>query len=156
MENFFNYITQPLKSEDVDIWFRVNNIISEKLDLFSDFTKGLNFIVVDTYLGNQNVSNETKIKYSSIDDENHFKWCWNKNIENFKKENLFFEFEGEHYDYYKSFFQEIFYTQNDQRVRESVEKFFKELFDMKKSFTKSDLDMISTIYKSLDKNLKKI
>lgn len=155
MENFFNYITQPLKPEDVDVWFRVNNIIPEKLELFSDFTKGLNSIVIDTYLGNQNLPNETKIKLSSVDDDNHFKWCWTKNIENFTKESLFFEIDGDHYDYYKSFFQEVFYEQNDQRVRESVEKFFNELFDMKKSFTKSDLDMILSIYKSLDKNLKK-
>ena len=30
-----------------------------------------------------------------------------------------------------------------------------ELFDVKKPFTKSDLDMLSTVYKILDNNLKK-
>jgi hypothetical protein len=30
------------------------------------------------------------------------------------------------------------------------------LFDMEKGFTISDLDMVSTIYKYLDKNIKKV
>lgn len=53
MENFFNYITKPLNPEDVDIWFRANNIIPEKLELFSDFSHSLYLIVVETYLGEE-------------------------------------------------------------------------------------------------------
>jgi len=41
MENFFNYITKPVRPEDVDVWFRSNNIIPEKLELFYDFTYSL-------------------------------------------------------------------------------------------------------------------
>ena len=37
MENFFDYISKPMKPDDVDIWLRVNNIVPEKLELFSDF-----------------------------------------------------------------------------------------------------------------------
>ena len=50
MENFFNYITKPVRPEDVDVWFRSNNIIPEKLELFYDFTYSLNKTIVDTYL----------------------------------------------------------------------------------------------------------
>jgi hypothetical protein len=32
--NFFNYITKNLDPEEVDIWFRVNNIIPEKMELY--------------------------------------------------------------------------------------------------------------------------
>ena len=42
MENFFNYITQPVKPEDVEKWFKGNNILNEKLELFSDFSHSLN------------------------------------------------------------------------------------------------------------------
>ena len=90
---------------------------------------------------------------SEDDNEKHFLWCWKKILDNFKKEGLSFDVEGEHYDYFKSFFDEIFYNQKDEKVRKSISNFFNDLFDVKKPFTKSDLDMISTIYKMLDKHM---
>lgn len=155
MENFFNYITKPLNPEDVDLWFRINNIIPEKLELFSDFSHSLNLLICETYLGEDLKSNETKITLTEEDKEKHFSWCWGKTLDNFEKENLFFEKNGEHYDYFKSFFEEIFYNQKEKVVRDSINNFFNDLFDLNKPFTKSDLDMISAIYKLLDKNLKK-
>jgi hypothetical protein len=154
MENFFNYITKPLNPEDVDVWFRVNNIIPEKLELFSDFSHSLNITIVDTYLGENTLPNETKIIMSEDDNVKHFDWCWNKTISSFEKENINFSIKGEHYDYFQSFFNDIFYNQSDDKIRKSIGNFFSDLFDIKKPFTKSDLDMISTIYKTLDRNLK--
>lgn len=153
MENFFNYITKPLNPEDVDIWFKANNIIFEKLELYSDFSHSLYYLIVDTYLGDNQVSNETKITLSDEDKLKHFDWCWTKTITNFSKEEIFFENEGEHYDYFKTFFEDIFYNQPEENIRKSIGNFFKDLFDREKSFTKSDLDMILTIYKLLDKYL---
>ena len=155
MENFFNYITKPLNPEDVDIWFRANNIIPEKLELFSDFSHSLYLVVVDTYLGEETDPNETKIVMSDDDNKKHFEWCWNKIIDNFKKEDINFSLKGEHFDYFEAFFNDIFYNQDNDKIRHSIDNFFDDLFDIKKPFTKSDLDMISTIYKHLDKNLKK-
>lgn len=153
MENFFNYVTKPLPPEDVDIWFKSNNIIPEKLELYSDFSHSLNLLIIETYLGEQPQSNETKITLSEEDNTKHFEWCWDKQIENFKKEGIVFDNRGEHFDYFKSFFDEIFYNQKEDKIRKSIEGFFNDLFDMKKPFTKSDLDMISTIYKMLDKHM---
>lgn len=155
MENFFDYISKPMKPEDVDIWLRVNNIIPEKLELFSDFSHTLNMIIVETYLGEPPPSNETKITITNEDNDKHFEWCWNKVIIGFSKENIVFESKGDHYDYFKTFFDDIFYNQKEEKVRKSIGHFFNDLFDMKKSFTKSDLDMIVTIYKLLEKNMKK-
>ena len=154
MENFFNYITKPLNSEDVDVWFKINNIYPEKIELFSDFVHSLNYIVRDTYLGEYDEENkETKINYTDEDNKKHFQWCWNKTIDNFEKENLIFERTGEHYEYFESFFMEIFYDQKEKKVRDSIEKFFEELFENDRVYTKSDLDMIYSIYKNLDKTL---
>jgi hypothetical protein len=154
MENFFNYITKPLSPEDVDIWFRANNIILEKLELFSDFSHSLNYLIVDTYLGESSVPNETKITLSTEDKIKHFTWCWNKVISNFEKEGIHFENEGEHYEYFKTFFEDIFYNQPEDKIRNSIGNFFNDLFDREKPFTKSDLDMIATIYKILDRSIK--
>jgi hypothetical protein len=153
MENFFNYVTKPLPPEDVDIWFKGNNIIPEKLELYSDYSHSLNLLIIDTYLGEQPQSNETKITLTEEDNTKHFEWCWDKQIESFKKEGVSFDNRGEHFDYFKSFFDEIFYNQKEDKIRKSIEGFFDDLFDMKKPFTKSDLDMISTIYKMMDKHM---
>ena len=48
---------------------------------------------------------------------------------------------------------EIFYNQKNINVRNSIEHFFKELFDREIVFTKSDLDLYTELYKLLDKNI---
>jgi hypothetical protein len=154
MENFFNYISKPIDPEDVELWFRINNIYPEKMNLFFDFIISLNMLINDTYLGEEDeITKETKITLSDEDMTKHFKWCWDKTIDNFEKENLLFDKEGEHYDYFESFYMEIYYQQKNKKIRESIENFFEELFSSKKPYTKSDLDMILSIYKGLDRTL---
>jgi hypothetical protein len=153
MENFFNYISKPLLPEDVDVWFRVNNIIPEKMELYSDFTHSLNNLILETYLGETD-NNETKIILTETDDKNHFEWCWDKVLTNFNQENIKFNKRGDHYEYFDSFFDETFYHQKDVNLKASIGNFFTDLFNNKKVFTKSDLDMVTTIYKLLDKQLK--
>ena len=155
MENFFNYLSKPIPNEDVDLWFRINNILPEKLELFSDFTLSLNFLIEETYLGETDSNIETKIKLSTEDNRKHFEWCFNKIISNFKKETINFKNKGEHFDYFKTFFEDVFYNQKEEQVRKSVNKFLIELFNVDKTFTKSDLDMLGIIYKILDRNLVK-
>ena len=55
---------------------------------------------------------------------------------------------------FESFFDETFYSQKEYKVKTSIGHFFTDLFNYKKTFTKSDLDMITAIYKVLDKHLK--
>ena len=156
MENFFNYITKPLPNDEVVTWFDANNIVYEKLELFADFSVSVYELMKNTYLGESNVPNDTKIVLSEEDDQKHFEWCWYKTIENFKKEGIEFKRSGEHLEYFKTFYAELFYKQKEEMLRNGVKQFFEELFDLQKPFTKSDLDMILTIYKYLDKNIKKI
>jgi hypothetical protein len=152
MENFFNYLSKNLDQDEVDIWFNANNIIPEKLELYYDFTISLYNLITDTYLG-ENVDNETKVVLSDEDNQKHFNWCWKKTVDNFTKEGLEFNQDGDHYDYFKSFFDEIYYKQENKNIKDSIGKFFSDVFDREKPFTRSDMDMIYTIYKSLDKNL---
>jgi hypothetical protein len=153
MDNFLNYITKNLDPEQVDIWFRVNNIIPEKMDLYYDLSYSLYLLIKTTYLGDEDNSIETNVKMDDSDNIKHFNWCWGKTIENFKKENIVFEVEGDHYDYFLSLFSEIYYGQTKGIVRDSIDVFFNDLFNREKPFTQVDLDLIFNIYKSLDKNL---
>jgi hypothetical protein len=153
MDNFFNYITKNLNPEDVDTWFRSNNIISEKMELYYDFSYSLHLLIKSTYLGSKNEKNETLVKMTNEDDINHFDWCWKQTVENFKKESIIFRMDGDHYKYFFTLFDEIFYKQEKEQIRESIDVFFNDLFNKDKPFTQVDLDLIYNIYKSLDNNL---
>ena len=153
MDNFLNYITKNLDPEQVDIWFRVNNIIPERMDLYYDLSYSLFLLIKTTYLGYDDEYSETKVKMTNEDNQNHFDWCWDKIIENFRKENIKFNERGEHYDYFLNLFNEIYYTQNKDIIRNSIDAFFNDLFNRDKSFTQVDLDLVFNIYKSLDKNV---
>lgn len=150
--NFFKWMTQPISIDEIEIWMNVNNMIREKIELFSDFSFSLYNLINDTYLGDDNTK-ETNIVLSDDEKKMHFDWCWNKTIDNFTKENLFFNRTGDHYDYFSGFFKDAFYFQKDDKVRKSIDSFFKELYYNFEGYTKSDLDMITEIYKMLDKNL---
>jgi hypothetical protein len=153
MDNFFNYITKNLEIEEVDIWFKANNIIPEKMELYYDLSYSLYLLIQKTYLGNVENNKETKVEMSEEDNTKHFNWCWNKTIENFNKENIKFQNDGDHYDYFFSLFNELYYKQNKETIRNSIDVFFLDLFNREKPFTQVDLDLIYNIYKTLDKNL---
>ena len=153
MDNFFNYITKNLEIEEVDVWFKVNNIIPEKMELYYDLSYSLYLLIQKTYLGNGENNKETKVEMSEEDNTKHFNWCWNKTIENFNKENIKFQNDGDHYDYFFSLFNELYYKQNKETIRNSIDVFFLDLFNREKPFTQVDLDLIYNIYKTLDKNL---
>jgi hypothetical protein len=153
MTNFFNYITKNIDPEQVDTWFRSNYIIPEKMELYYDFSYSIFLLIKTTYLGSLNNKNETNIEMTDEDNQKHFDWCWKKTIENFKKENINFTLDGEHYDYFLSLFSEIYYNQNSEDIKNSIDIFFNDLFNREKAFTQVDLDLIYNIYKSLDKNL---
>ena len=151
MDNFFNWMAKPLPQEEIIIWFNIHNMLYEKIELYGDISKSLNYIISDTYLGDE--VSETKITLSNEDKESHFDWCWNKMVENFRKENVIIKHGGEHKDYFKSFFDDTFYNQGKIEIRKSITKFFEEIFDTNRNYTKSDLDLLTELYKLLEKNI---
>lgn len=154
MDLLFNWISKPMNPEDVDAWFRANNIIPEYSELFRDFSLSLFYLIRGTYLGDSHGdSNHTKIGMTEDDKKSHFQWCWNTTIGNFEKENILFEFSENDYDYFESFFFEVFYEQNDFKVKIAIEEFFKELFHKNRTFSKSDLEMFTDVYKVLERSL---
>jgi hypothetical protein len=154
MENFYSWMMKPVNHDDVEVWFNVNNMIYEKRQLFSDFTLGLHYLIKSTYLGDDTDNkSETKLVLSQEEKISHFDWCWKKTIENFSKENIKFNLKGEHREYYEKFFMDLFYNAENKTISENIDAFFYELFDEEKMFTKSDLDMLTEIYKLLNKNI---
>lgn len=154
MNQFFNWLSKPMKEEDIRTWYMAHNIIPELNELFKDFCFSFYLLLVDTYLGdNHQVITETKIGMTNEDKNKHFDWCWNKTLDNFKKENIYFKFKQADYEYFKSFFFEVFYNQEDIEFREALRTFLQELFDLNRPASKSDLEMYTDVYKTLERSL---
>ncbi len=154
MENFFNWMAKPVPTDEVIIWFNVHNMIYERIELYGDIFKSLNHTIVDTYMGEpQGNSSETKISLSQEDKDLHFEWCWKHVVENFNKENIRIKLDGDHKNYFKSFYMDTFYNQSERSIKESIPVFLQEIFDVSTPFSKSDLDMITEMYKLMEKNI---
>ena len=153
MENFFNWMSKVIPNDEVTIWFNVHNMNYEKIDLYGDIFKSLNYVIVDTYMGYTSSSLETKIILTQEDKESHFNWCWDKVIKDFRKEDIVIKESGEHQEYFKSFFMDTFYNHSDKKVRDSIPRFLFGIFDIYKPFSESDLEILTHLYKLLEKSI---
>jgi hypothetical protein len=76
-ETYLEFISSESYKEQIDIWFRAYNICREKTELYYDFLMSLYNLMEETYLGSDVMENEQ-------DQKNHFTWCWDKIIDNFR------------------------------------------------------------------------
>lgn len=147
-EGYIEFVTSESYKHQIDIWYRAYNINHEKINLFYDFVSSLYELVNSTYLG-------TDFIKSDADRKNHFVWCWNKTIENFSHEKIYFKETGSHFDYFWNFFDEAYYivVLNGDTIR--IPEYFYKLFNFKHKKSRSELDLLTEIYKQLELNLKK-
>jgi hypothetical protein len=143
-------MAKPLPKDEIIIWFNIHNMTYEKIELYGDIFKSLNQIIVDTYLGDD--ISVTKIILSYDDKISHFEWCWKKMINDFRRENILIKYDGEHKEYFKSFYIDTFYNQKEDSVKKSIPKFLREIFDVDYMYSKSDLDLLTELYKLIEKN----
>lgn len=130
-----------------DIWCRTYNISREKIELFHDFLVSLYELIDDTYLGPKFIQGK--------DEKIHFTWCWNKTIENFSKEKIYFKERGTHYEYFWVFFLEAYYITQYKGESLKIKDYFYLLFNLKQIKTRSELDVLSEVYKIFEQNFKK-
>ena len=155
MGRFFDWLAKPMDKEDINAWYLANNITPELTELFRDFCFSFLNLLKDTYLGDDFSDNkETKVGMTTNQKKEHFKWCWDKTIKNFNKESIDFKFNNDDSEFFESFFFEVFYNQPDQKVKEQINNFFKQIFDRGFNKTKSDIEMFTDIYKVLERSLK--
>ena len=155
MGRFFDWLAKPMDKEDINAWYLANNITPELTELFRDFCFSFLNLLKDTYLGDDfNDNKETKVGMTTNQKKEHFKWCWDKTIRNFNKESIDFKFNNDDSEFFESFFFEVFYNQPDQKVKDQINNFFKQIFDRGFNKTKSDIEMFTDIYKVLERSLK--
>lgn len=140
-------VSDEIKSE-LEYWFRYNNLSREKMNLFYDFIISLNNTLEKTYLGSDVLFEENDIK-------GHFNWCWNNVINNFTKERIFFKDKGNHYDYFWQFYFDAYYLKKINEEEILLKEHFTRLFNFTIKKTPSELEILVTIYKIFNYNLKK-
>lgn len=142
--DFIDYVSRPMNKEDIVLMYRINNVMPERSGLYLDFSESLFDLVVSTYLGDD-----------IMDDKNvkeHFNWCWNTTINNFKKEKIHFESQ-ELYDYFFILFHETFYNEKDKTEVNFLLQFWRDIFSYSKTKTSSELESFLELYKIFDKSL---
>jgi hypothetical protein len=155
MGRFFDWLAKPMDKEDINAWYLANNITPELTELFRDFCFSFLNLLKETYLGDDFSDNkETKVGMTTDQKKEHFKWCWNKTILNFNKESIDFKFNENDAEFFESFFFEVFYNQPDQKIKEQIDNFFRQIFDKSSNKTKSDIEIFTDIYKVLERSLK--
>ena len=143
-----NYINTPMGKENIVLLYNANNIKYEKCELFNDYVQSLIILIFDTYMGDE---------FTDADDQrNHFKWCWNKNSDNFKKEGLKIG-DARTYNYFMEFMFEVYYpvqkkTENTT-LTFNILKLWSYIFDYNNIKTKSDIDTLIEIYKLFESSL---
>lgn len=144
--DFIEYLHKPIGFDKLKTFYKTNNINTCKVELYYDFIFGLLHIIRDTYPGDDVMSEET------ID--SHFKFCWNKNLDNFKKEDINFEFVNlEIQNYLYNMCYDVFYQSPDKDNSILILfSTFNKLFNLNdETKTKSDLDIFIELYKSFNK-----
>lgn len=144
--DFIEYISKNMEKDDLMLLYKINNITQEKLELFFDFIYSLNELVLTTYMGDDVTIGEEK--------NNHFKWCWSKVISSFKEERIYFIDVTELFNYFKEFYKESFYYEEDKDI-DSIKKiteFWGQLFDFSKGKTMSEYETLLELYKIFNKS----
>ena len=147
-EGYLEFIESESYKQQIDIWYRVYNIVRERTILYYDFLKSLYELIEETYMGPDVMSFEE-------DQKNHFTWCWDKVLDSFAKEKIYFKERGNAYHYFWNFFLEAFYYHKLDDSVIKIKEYFYILFDFNHKKSRSELDMLTEIYKLFEQNLKK-
>jgi hypothetical protein len=150
MRNKDAYINKILDKDNqgyqTEVWYRAYGITMEKMELFYDFTNSVYELIDSTYLGPDALVNEEDLKI-------HFTWCWDKTIDNLSKEKIILNKRGFHYEYFWDFFLESFYYRQMDDMEIKIKEYLYRLFDNKHKKTRSELGVLTEIYKLLENNL---
>jgi hypothetical protein len=139
---FIDYYSKPLNQDQLNYLNKLNDVTIEKVELFRDFTLSLFYTVYQTYLGDDVINNDEDMVI-------HFNWCWNKVIDDYSMENLFFVEKGEHYYYFLNYFTDKFYILENKDTIDlnEIVQYWSNIFSIDQIKTKSQYDIFIELYK---------
>lgn len=139
-------IKKDLSLTELYTFYHQHNVIFERVDLFRDFAMSLTKIIASTYLGDDYTPPSQQLS--------HFQWCWNKVVEDFKKEHIYFQPKGVHFRYFCKYFNEMYYDKTDKESQIAlITQFWLVTFSYLTPKRHIDLNVFMGLYKLLNKNL---
>ena len=147
-DGYIEFLTSESYKNQAEIWYKAYNITREKTELYYDFLVSLLDLIEETFLGSDVLQSQEDIK-------NHFTWCFDKVISNFEKERIEIKNRGHHYEYLWLFFEEAYYQTQIEGGITRIREYFYKLFDFNYRKSRSELDMLTDLYKLFEQNLKK-
>jgi len=145
---FIKYTKEIMNKSELNSLYLKHNIDYDRCVLYTDFLESLFTLIFTTYLGDEYHNAEDKFR--------HFDWCWFKNIENFKEENIFFITTDMCYEYFQALIYETFY-ENNTKEKESLKKLtdlYKNILSYQKNKSCSDFDQMLKLYSMIEKMVK--
>lgn len=142
-DEFNKFLNQKMDEDQIEIFYRANAINPLKVELFRDFTISLLDTIHDTYPGDD--------VYSDNYYSNHCTYCFNRVINNFTKENLYFDgVRKEIYEYFYLTLEEAYYKDSEKnKTIIALKNVYDKIFDMESmNKTQSDMEIFLDIYKS--------
>jgi hypothetical protein len=147
IEDYLNLVKAEPNKIELENWYKHHGMTYEKMELYRDFIISLFQLIEETYLGDDIINND-------IDIDNHFNWCFNTIISNFKKENIKFSIKGSHRDYMHVFCINSIYNEYNIEKNKLIYEFFRHLFNPLTLKKNMELSVLAEIYKMFDLNLK--
>jgi len=148
-QEFLSYIRTPLSQNSLNVLYSANSVKYERCQLFSDFTESLIAKVSDTYMGDEFTKPVQRME--------HFKWCWDENIEDFSNENINLKHSAELFHYFQQFMVDSFYVSTDKSDMETLKhkltKLWKYILSYTTNKTRSDVDTFLEVYRIFEKTL---
>ena len=80
--SFIDYISKNMEKDDLFLLYKINNVKRERMEMLSDLTYSLNELILTTYLGDQFMNDEDRIK--------HIFFLRESVVSLFKKEGIYF------------------------------------------------------------------
>jgi hypothetical protein len=144
---FIKYTTELLNEKELNSLYLKHNIDYNRTVLYSDFIESLFELIFTTYIGDE---------YYEIEDKFlHFDWCWYKNLENFKEENIIFITTDICFEYFLSLIYETFYDNKlkSEETNNKLISLYKNILSYTNKKTNSEFDEMIKLYQMIEKML---
>lgn len=123
--------------------FKSHGVIRERVELYKDFSINLINYIYDSYLGSDYIKTEHDIR-------GHFTWAYIKVLDEFYEEGIDFYDNEELYTYFYNFYRDQFYQSDEKKTLSNFEKFWNEIFEVKKNKPRSVFEVLLEIYEIFD------
>ena len=139
-------VDEEIKELEMARKFKSYNVTRERVELFKDFTLNLLYYIYDTYLGSEYLKSE-------YDMRGHFTWCYRKVLDEFDEEGIMFHENEELYDYFYGYYVDQFYKSNKIETLSHYEKFWVNIFEIKKTKKRNIFEVLLELYEIFDKTI---